>query len=138
MQQENIKNVQRNAFQLTINNPVEYGYTHEKIKETLIMNFTTLKYFCMADEIGGQGTYHTHIYVVFSSRVRWSKVKKNFGEALLKLPKALLNLMLNILRKQENGQKQTRQKQALKVLLRNGERFPHKEVKKPTWKNSMR
>lgn len=87
MQQENIKNVQRNAFQLTINNPVEYGYTHEKIKETLIMNFTTLKYFCMADEIGGQGTYHTHIYVVFSSRVRWSKVKKNFDEAHIEIAK---------------------------------------------------
>ena len=78
MQQENIKNVQRNAFQLTINNPVEYGYTHEKIKETLIMNFTTLKYFCMADEIGGQGTYHTHIYVVFSSRVRWVESEEKF------------------------------------------------------------
>lgn len=82
-----IKDVQRNAFQLTINNPEEYGYTHQKIKEILVMNFTTLKYFCMADEIGEQGTYHTHIYVVFSSRVRWSKVKKNFDEAHIEIAK---------------------------------------------------
>ena len=47
--------MQRNAFQLTINNPVEYGYTHEKIKETLIMNFTTLKYLLLVVK-RGQGT----------------------------------------------------------------------------------
>ena len=75
------KNVQRHAFQITINNPLQKGYDHRVIKEKLIVNFTTLKYFCMADEIGEQGTYHTHIYVVFSSRVRWSKIKKAFGEA---------------------------------------------------------
>lgn len=75
------KNIQRYSFQITINNPLEKGWDHPVIKETLIVNFSTLKYFCMADEIGGKGTYHTHIYAVFSSRVRWSKVKKAFGEA---------------------------------------------------------
>lgn len=46
------KNIQRNAYQITINNPLEYDFTHKKIKETLVTNFTTLRYFCMADEIG--------------------------------------------------------------------------------------
>lgn len=99
MQQENIKNVQRNAFQITINNPADYGYSHEKIKEILIMNFTTLKYFCMADEIGEQGTYHTHIYVVFSSRVRWSKVKKHFGEAHIEIAKGSAQSNIDYIRK---------------------------------------
>lgn len=75
------KNIQRHAFQITINNPFEKGWSHPVIKETLIAGFSTLKYFCMADETGEQGTYHTHIYAVFSSRVRWSKVKKAFGDA---------------------------------------------------------
>lgn len=75
------KNIQRNAYQLTINNPIDKGYTHKAIKEELITSFITLRYFCMADEIGEQGTYHTHIYVVFNSRVRWSKLKKSFPEA---------------------------------------------------------
>lgn len=35
----------------------------------------------MADEIGEQGTPHTHIYVCFSSRVRFKTVKKHFPEA---------------------------------------------------------
>jgi hypothetical protein len=72
---------QRRYYQLTINNPVEYGYNHEQIKQKLIMNFKTLQFFCMADEIGEQGTYHTHVYIVFSSRVRFSKLKKHFQEA---------------------------------------------------------
>ena len=73
--------MQRNAFQLTLNNPIEKGYDHHKIKEILITEFTTLRYFCMADEVATTGTYHTHIYVYFNSRVRFSKVKKAFPEA---------------------------------------------------------
>lgn len=75
------RNIQRNSYQLTINNPEEKGCGHSAIKEKLIVNFATLKYFCMADEIGEQGTYHTHVYAVFSSRVRWTKVKKAFEDA---------------------------------------------------------
>ena len=74
-------NSQRNAYQLTINNPLEYGFDHLTIKKTLVENFTTLRYFCMADEIGKEGTPHTHLYVYFNSRVRFSTVKKNFPSA---------------------------------------------------------
>lgn len=74
-------NIQKYSFQLTINNPKDKGYTHEKIKQLLVTNFSTLKFFCMADEIGEQGTPHTHIYVCFSSRVRFKTVKKHFPEA---------------------------------------------------------
>ena len=45
------------------------------------MNFPTLKFFCMADEIGEQGTYHTHVYIHFNSRVRVGKIKKYFPSA---------------------------------------------------------
>ena len=68
--------IQRFAYQLTINNPVDHGFSHEEIKSKLINGFTTLKYFCMVDEKGTCD--HTHIYVVFTSRVRLSKVKKSF------------------------------------------------------------
>lgn len=74
-------NVQRNAFQLTINNPLEKGIDHLSIKKTLVDNFSTVSYFCMADEIGENGTPHTHIYVHFTSRVRFSTVKKQFPQA---------------------------------------------------------
>ena len=46
------KNIQRFSFQLTQNNPLDYDITHLEIKKRLIENFPTLKYFCLADEIG--------------------------------------------------------------------------------------
>lgn len=65
-------------YQLTINNPIEKGYTHDNIKSTIIDNFRTITYFCMADEMGA--TFHTHIFIVFTSRVRWSKIKRHFSD----------------------------------------------------------
>lgn len=56
---------QSNRYQLTINSPIEKGYTHERIFEILQDKFKTLIYVCMADEQGSQ--FHTHIFVVFSS-----------------------------------------------------------------------
>lgn len=38
----------------------------------------------MADEIGKKGTPHTHIYVCFTSRVRFSTIKKHFQPANIK------------------------------------------------------
>lgn len=66
-------------FQLTINSPIEKGYTHQKIIEIIRSNFKTNVYFCMADEQGSM--FHTHIFIVFSSRVRFSMVKRYFPEA---------------------------------------------------------
>ena len=76
---------QRNAFQLTINNPLKYGYDHNAIKKKLLENFSTIRYFCLADEIGEQGTPHTHIYACFNSRVRFSKIKRYFPEAHIEI-----------------------------------------------------
>lgn len=74
---------QRYAYQITINNPQTYGCDHLTIKQTLIDHFPTLRYFCMADEIGENGTYHTHIYVCFNSRVRFRTVQKHFNHAYI-------------------------------------------------------
>lgn len=65
-------------YQLTINNPIEKGYTHDNIKSKIIDNFRTITYFCMVDEMGA--TFHTHIFIVFTSRVRWSKIKRHFSD----------------------------------------------------------
>lgn len=93
------KDVQRNSYLLTINNPKEKGYDHSAIKETLIVKFTTLNFFAMADEIGESGTYHTHVYVAFSSRVRWSTVKKAFPEAHIDIAHGTPEENLNYIRK---------------------------------------
>jgi hypothetical protein len=75
------KDTRSRKYQLTINNPLEYGFSHEKIKEMLLA-FESLVYFCMADEIGDEGkTPHTHVYMHCSSAVRFSTIKKAFPQA---------------------------------------------------------
>lgn len=75
---------QSRKWQLTINNPIEKGYTHESIKALLP---DTLLYWCMSDEIGENGTYHTHIYICNASGIRFKTLKKKFPEAHLELCK---------------------------------------------------
>lgn len=65
---------------LTINNPKEHGFTHQE----LIRQLQTIKscvYWCMADEIGQEGTYHTHLYICCKNGVRASTLHNKFNGA---------------------------------------------------------
>lgn len=75
----NKKDTQSNKYLLTVNNPLDHDCSHENILSIFQNNFKTLQYLCMADEQGS--TYHTHIFVCFSSRVRFSMIKKHFPKA---------------------------------------------------------
>ncbi len=69
---------QSRKWQITINNPIDKGYTHDRLKE-LFDKFGSLIYWCMADEKGLEDkTHHTHIYLHFSSAVRFSTIDNNF------------------------------------------------------------
>lgn len=63
-------------YQLTINNPIEKGYTHDTIK--IILEQFSLVYWCMCDEIGKEGTYHTHIFFIAKSGVMFDTVQNRF------------------------------------------------------------
>lgn len=65
---------------ITINNPKEKGFTHERIEDEL-KQFASLLYWCMADEVGDEGTYHTHVFVALENATRFSKLKKHFPGA---------------------------------------------------------
>lgn len=64
-------------YQLTINNPVEHGFTHEVIKANL-SDFSGLIYWCICDEVGVEGTYHTHVYMAFKNAVEFATVQRRF------------------------------------------------------------
>lgn len=64
-------------FQLTINNPVDHGYTHEQIR-SILSEFPGLQYWCMCDEIGEQGTPHTHIYMVSLNGIMFDTMHRKF------------------------------------------------------------
>ena len=67
-------------YQLTINNPLEHGWTHERIREN-IQDFSGCVYWCLCDEVGENGTLHTHVYMAFRSEAEFSQVKRHFYEA---------------------------------------------------------
>lgn len=74
------KDTQSRKWLLTINNPVNLGFTHDRIKE-IIGNMKSVIYWCMADEIGKNGTYHTHVYIQSRGGIRFSSLKKKFDGA---------------------------------------------------------
>lgn len=57
---------QSRKWQLTFNNPTEHGFTHDAIIEK-IENLASVVYWCMCDEVGTEGTYHTHLYLCFQN-----------------------------------------------------------------------
>lgn len=77
---------QSRKWQLTINNPTEKGFTHERIRAELGC-LKSVIYWCMADEIGENGTYHTHIYIQGKGAMRFSTIKKRFDSAHIEMAK---------------------------------------------------
>lgn len=77
--EKKVKDTQSRKYLLTINNPADFGLSHDKIKEVLGIQFKSLVYWCMSDEVGLEGTYHTHVFIACTSGVRFSTIKKHFG-----------------------------------------------------------
>ena len=73
------KDPQGRKWLLTINNPIEKGWDHSKIKDELKQQFKSLSYYCLGDEQGD--TYHTHIFILSEIPIRFSTIKKKFPEA---------------------------------------------------------
>lgn len=80
------KDTRSRKFQLTINNPVENGFNHDAIKQVLA-GMKSIIYWCMADEIGKNGTYHTHVYMQGRDALRFSSIKKHFPPAHIEICK---------------------------------------------------
>jgi len=104
--EKKIKDSQSTKYQLTINNPSAYGMSHEEIKKILTINFSTLLYFCMSDEQGS--CYHTHVFVCFTSRVRFSKIKKHFPQAHIEVAKGTVSQNINYIQKSGKWENDTK------------------------------
>ena len=71
------RNPSSRKFQLTINNPADHGFTHDRIR-SILSESPGLLYWCMCDEVGESGTPHTHVYVVFKNSVMFETLHKRF------------------------------------------------------------
>ncbi len=75
---EEKKDLQARAYQLTINNPIEKGMTHDEIKR-ILGGIPHMTYWCLADEKGE--AFHTHIYFSTKNPLKFSTVKNRFTTA---------------------------------------------------------
>jgi len=72
------RDTQSRKWLVTINNFLEHGYTREILRER-ITALKSLVYFCASEEIGLESkTHHIHIFIAFSSGVRFSTMKNVF------------------------------------------------------------
>ncbi len=69
---------QSRKWLLTINNPDKYEMGHDRIK-AILEEWKTIKYWCMCDEIGKEGTYHTHLFIMAKNGILFSTLKKKFS-----------------------------------------------------------
>lgn len=78
------RNMASRKYQLTINNPREHGLDHETVRSNLEALSGCL-YWCMCDEIGEQGTYHTHLYVAFQNAKEFTSIQRRFYGAHIEI-----------------------------------------------------
>lgn len=64
-------------YQLTINNPMDHGFDHRTIRETL-GSLSGCVYWCMCDEVGVEGTPHTHLYLAFQNAKEFQTIHRRF------------------------------------------------------------
>ena len=67
---------QSRKYLITQNNYNEHGFTVDVMKERA-MKFKPL-YFCLAEEVGAEGTPHVHLFLQCASPVRFSTVKNRY------------------------------------------------------------
>lgn len=86
-------------YQITINNPTEHGFTHDSIK-AIISGLSGCLYWCICDEIGANGTPHTHVYLVFRNAVMFSTLHKRFYGAHIEPARGTNNENRDYIRKE--------------------------------------
>ncbi len=81
------RSIASRKYQLTINNPQEHGLGHETIKGSLEALSGCL-YWCMCDEVGEQGTYHTHLYAAFQNAKEFTSIQRRFYGAHIEIARS--------------------------------------------------
>ncbi|QHQ62934.1 hypothetical protein Ana3638_20895 [Anaerocolumna sedimenticola] len=95
----NISEKQARKYQLTDNHKEKNGLSHNQIKEKCFTKFKAFRYGAIVDEIGSNGTHHSHIFLCFDSPVRFSTVKKSFPSAHIEPCKGSIEQNLDYLKK---------------------------------------
>lgn len=90
-------------YQLTINNPTDHGLTREILHNTLA-GLKSCIYWCMCDEIGEQGTPHTHLYLAFRNAAEFSMIQERFYGAHIEVARGTHHENRDYIRKEGKWQ----------------------------------
>lgn len=83
---ENVKHESSRYWLIAINNPLDYGFDHARIKD-ILNNGAEIRYWCMSDEIGDEGTFHTHIFAYWVRQMRFNTLRNKFdGKSHIEYP----------------------------------------------------
>lgn len=74
------QNKQHRKFQITQNNPEQYGLTPQIMREK-VLTMEGVQYACGCEEISDSGTPHIHIFFFAPGKKRFSVIKKLFPNA---------------------------------------------------------
>lgn len=92
------KDTRTRKWQVTINNPSEHGMDHSRLRAIIVG--LELEYACLCDEIGEEGTYHTHIYIQGKNQIRFSTMKNHFPGAHFEMAKGTAQQNRDYIRKE--------------------------------------
>lgn len=120
-------------WQITINNPFEHGYSHEIIKKKL-ENFKSLLYWCICDEVGEKGTYHTHVFIACSNAVRFSTIKNAFEGAHIECANGTSHQNRDYIRKEGKWEKDKKKETN---LIDTFEEFGEMPIERPGTRNDL-
>lgn len=97
---EEKKDLQSRKWMITINNPLKWGFTHEKIREELNA-IKNVDYWALCDEVGlKEHTPHTHIIFYRKGAIRWSTLNKHFPCGKSETLRGTLNQARDYIRKE--------------------------------------
>lgn len=97
------KDTRARKWQITINNPFEHGMNHPRIRAE--WDGMELEYACMCDEVGKEGTYHTHIFIQGKNAIRFSTMKNKFPVAHIEMASGTAQQNRDYIRKEGKWEK---------------------------------
>lgn len=115
-------------YQLTFNNPQDHGFTHETIKTTM-ESFKGCLYWCLSDEIGEQGTPHTHLYAAFQNPVEFLTMQRRFYGAHIEPAKGSHQENRDYIRKEGKWQDDAKHETSIPGTFEESGELPPEETK---------
>lgn len=75
------KNTRSRKYLLTINNPESHGLSHQTIISKINESKIAIRYVALCDEVGENGTYHSHVFLYFRNAIAFDSIKHMFPAA---------------------------------------------------------